>query len=112
MRCRGAYSDDPWQAVGALMARIRRRPPAGPSGEDRALALDRARAMCWYGLVVEVEPPWNRDQVEEMGAAELREVLAARPKLATASTVAELVEVAEGRRPASVFWEHHAEGAG
>lgn len=90
------------------MARLRRRETEGPSGEDRAEALDRARAMLWYGLVAEVTPPWGREQIEVMGPAELREVLAARPDLPTATTVSESLEVVDGRRLATVFWERHA----
>lgn len=91
------------------MARRRPRRPAGPSGEDRDEALDRARAMLWYGLVAEVDPPWTREQLETMGPAELRDVLATRPDLPTASTVAESLEVVEGRRLATVYWERQAE---
>ena len=92
------------------MARRLKRRPSGPSGEDRSAALDRARAMAYYGLAVEVDPPWSREEVEAMTAAELREVLAERPQLPTAATVEELVEVAEGRRLASVYWERHTGG--
>lgn len=91
------------------MARRRTRHTAGPSGEDRAEALGRARAMLWYGLVGEVDPPWTRDQIEAMGAAELRDVLAARRTLPTASAVSESLEVVEGRRLASVFRERQPE---
>lgn len=94
------------------MARLRKRRVEGPSAEDRAEALDRARAMTWYGLAGEVDPPWSREEVESMGPAELRKLLAARPELPTRAVVSEALEVAEGRRLATHFWERQAEVGG
>lgn len=89
------------------MARLRKRKSNKPRRQDPVEALDFARAFCWYGLLAVESPPWDRDEIEAMGPAELRKVLAACPRLP--AEVLEGIEVAEGRRRGTYLWERHTE---